>query len=77
MKGSKALEIHTCFSECMLFIADLQWVAKTKVKPGRGPGCASCRYAMQAALSILPDGILPGKCPSVLGAPSNKKGLKV
>ena len=26
LKGSKALEIHTCFSEYILFILDLQWV---------------------------------------------------
>ena len=49
LRGSEALEIHTCFSKCMLFIADLQWIAKTKVKSGRGPVCASCRYAIQAA----------------------------
>ena len=43
LRGSEALEIHTCFSERMLFITDLQWIAKTKVKSGRGPVCASCR----------------------------------
>ena len=27
----------------MLFVPDLQLVAWTEVRPGRGPGCASCR----------------------------------
>ena len=51
LRGPEALEIHTCSFEYMLFILDLQRIVEIKVKSGRGLGCTSCRYAMQAAMS--------------------------
>ena len=51
LRGPEALEIHTCSLECMSFILDLQRIVEIKVKSGRGLGCTSCRYAMQAAMS--------------------------